>query len=286
MKERLFPRGLGMMLVGLLTGCSSYYYAVLSSNDSGGDRDERRDFVQETDTVRIAYSFNGEDAPVSICIYNKLDKPLFVDWTRSALIIDEVATPYEDGKAVIEGETLSSSYATTQQTDRRYSDTYASGRERFPAQVTLPAGVSFLPPKTKIEKSPLRLADFPFDKIPNDAYRKQSFAAVDGSSVTMRVKEFTEEDSPLYFRTYLTLYTDAAPGGQPQVMTFERSFYVSKLFKAGNVSPSSFSRDQQEAGDFFYVHKVKGANAGIIAGTIAIGVAGIAIEATLGPSEY
>ena len=287
MKKKLFPEGFWMMMLVVLTGCSSYYYAVLSSTDPAADRNERRDFIQETDSVRITYSFNGEDAPVTIRIDNKLNEPLFVDWTRSALIIDDVATPYADGQAVVRGETSSFSYGTTYPDTPLGSDTYTSGRGNFSGSISLPAGVGFLPPGTKIEKTPLRLADFPFDKIPNDAYRKQSFALADGSRVTMRVKEFTEEDSPLYFRSYLTLYTEAAPGrGPSKPFTFERSFYVSKLFKTGNVPPSSFNAGQQQAGDFFYVRKVKGANAGIIAGTIAIGVAGIAIEATLGPSAY
>lgn len=287
MKEKLFLGGFWVMLLGMLTGCSSYYYSVLSSTDPAGERNEQRDFIQETDTVRIAYSFNGEDAPVTISIYNKLDEPLFVDWTRSALIIDDVATSYSDAKAVVEGETSTSSYSTTYPWGRRGSDTYASGRGSFAGNISLPAGVSFLPPKTKVEKTPLRLADFPFDKIPKDAYRKQQFGMMDGSEVTMRVKEFTEADSPLYFRSYLTLYTDpAADAGPAETLTFERSFYVSKLFKTGNVPPSTFSPDQQQAGDFFYVHHVKGTQAGIIAGAIAIGVAGVAIEATLGPVDY
>lgn len=277
-----------MLLMLMLTGCSSYYYSVLSSNDPSADRNGRREFVQENDTVRIAYSFNGEDAPVTIRVYNKLDEPLFVDWTRSALIIDDVATPYAEGEtAVVEGESSISSSTATYPWGRRGSDSYTSGQGNFSGRISLPAGVSFLPPKTKVEKTPLRLADFPFDKIPNDAYRKQSFPAVDGTPLTMRVKEFTEEDSPLYFRSYLTLYTEPAAGGGPsKPFTFERSFYVSKLFKTGDVPPTRFTADQQQAGDFFYVRKVKGANAGIIAGAIAVGVAGVAIEATLGPTEY
>lgn len=287
MKEKLFLGIVSIWVMSMLTGCSSYYYAVLSSNDRTGERSERRDFIQENDTVRIAYSFNGEDAPVSITIYNKLDEPLFVDWTRSALIIDDVATSFYDGAAPIEGETVSSASSTTYPWGRRGSDTYTSGNGSFSGSVSLPAGMSFLPPKTKIEKTPLRLADFPFDKIPKEAYAKQQFEMRDGYSVAMHIKEFTEEDSPLYFRSYLTLYTNAAPGSSPaHTMTFERSFYVSKLFKTGDVPPTNFNASQQQAGDFFYVHKVKGAGAGVITGAIAVGIAGAAIEATIGPSEY
>ncbi len=65
------------------------------------------DFVQENDTVRISYRFWGENAPVTITIYNKLDEPLYVDWGRSALIIDDVATTYDPKVASVRGESSS-----------------------------------------------------------------------------------------------------------------------------------------------------------------------------------
>lgn len=281
MKNKLFFCGVIALLLGL-AGCSSYYYSVVSSSDGKGERNRQRDFVQETDSVCIAYSFNGEDAPIGISIYNKLDEPLFVDWTRSALIIDDVATSYYDDKAAIQGETESENY----QWSKRWSDSYGS----FAGEITLPEGVSFIPPRSKVEKTPLRLARFPFDRIPDEEYQKSEFPTSNAGTVLLRIKEFTREDTPLSFRSYLTLYTADKEGKPDKLTTFERDFYVSKLIKTGNVPPTEFRDDQRLAGDFFYVRTVRGARAGIIVGTVAVAtavvVAGVAIGNNLEPNDF
>lgn len=276
MKNRLFFGGVIVLLLGL-TSCSSYYYSVMSASDGLGERDRNRDFVQETDSVRIAYSFNGENAPVSITIYNKLNEPLFVDWTRSALIIDDVATSYYDEKAAIQGETQSETY--------RWNGRWGESRGSFAGALTLPKGVSFIPPQSKVEKTPLKLANFPFDKIPEEAYRKTEFPTSGSGTELFRVKDFTVEDTPLAFRSYLSLYTADKEGKPEKWISFERSFYVSKLIKTGNVPPTEFGEDQRFAGDFFYVHTVKGTKAAVIVGAVAVATALVVTTAVIAPDE-
>lgn len=281
MKNRLLFLGMIILLLGL-TSCSSYYYSVISSPDKEGERDRRRDFIQETDSVRIAYSFNGEDAPVSITIYNKMDEPLLVDWTRSALIIDDVATSYYDPKVTVEGEAETENF----QWSRRWSDSYGV----FAGEFTLPKGVDFIPPKSKVEKTPLKLSNFPFDRIPNEEYRKNEFPTTNAGTALLRIKDFTPEDTPLAFRSYLTLYTADKEGKPDKVTTFERSFYVSKLLKTGNVPPTEFRDEQRLAGDFFYVRTVKGTRAALIIGAVAVTTAaiavGVATDTYVEPEEY
>ena len=284
MKSILFV--LSVVALFSLSSCSSYYYSVLESNDTIGEKNGNRDFVIENDSVFISYCFYGEDAPISITVYNKMDEPLFVDWQRSALIIDDVATSYYQEKAPIQGQTESSYSGDAYRWNRNYSitDGYSSGS--FAGEIALPKGVSFIPPKSKVESTPLRLSNFPFDQIPKDQYTRQKFAKSNSSVVTVRVKKFTEEDTPLAFRSYLSLYTADQDNGKRKYSTFESSFYVSQLIKTGNVSPASFDAGKKQAGDFFYVHNVKGADAGLIVGAVAIGAAGIVIESTLTPDVY
>lgn len=284
MKRILFV--LSVVALFSLSSCSSYYYSVLESNDTIGEKNGNRDFVIENDSVFISYCFYGEDAPISITVYNKMDEPLFVDWQRSALIIDDVATSYYQEKAPIQGQTESSYSGDAYRWNRNYSITDGYSAGSFAGEIALPKGVSFIPPKSKVESTPLRLSNFPFDQIPKDQYTRQKFAKSNSSVVTVRVKKFTEEDTPLAFRSYLSLYTADQDNGKRKYSTFESSFYVSQLIKTGNVSPASFDAGKKQAGDFFYVHNVKGADAGLIVGTVAIGAAGIVIESTLTPDVY
>lgn len=269
-----------------LSGCSSYYYSLLSSNDGKSRLSEDNDFVLENDTVRISYCFYGEDAPVAITVFNKLDEPLFVDWTRSALIIDDVATSYYADTAPIQGNTQSSTDGYSYKWNKRFeissSDSYGS----FTGEITLPKGVSFIPPKSKIGNASLRLNNLSFDKIPDEAYVKGKFAKRDGTVTNIRTKKYTEDDSPLRFRSYLTLYMHTPEGKIGKTMSFEQSFYISQLIKTGNVPPQNFEGGQRQAGDFFYVHNVKGTNAGLIIGAVAIGTVVVALDAAVGPVHY
>lgn len=255
--------------VPLLGSCSSYYYSTLSSSDREGDENMKEGFIQENDTVRISYNFYGENAPVSITIYNKLNEPLFVDWTRSSLIIDDEATSYYNESVAIQGNIESDSYSDMYRWGRRTSSTYGGSVGTFSGEVTLPKGISFIPPRSKVNKSSLMLSNLPFDNIPKKEYTKVGVPKVNNEVVNVLIKEFTEEDSPVRFRSYLTLYADN-PDTAP--MTFERSFYVSRLMKTGNLSPSNVWEAQQKQPDFFYVHTVKGGETATLIGVIAIGV--------------
>lgn len=285
MKTIAYLAGMMSMLF-CLSGCSSYYYSTLSSNDQYGGSDENNDFVQENDSVRISYCFYGENAPISISIYNKLEQPLFVDWQRSALIIDDVATSYYQGQVAIQGQTESSTSSGSYRWNRRYSSSGSYSQGAFTGEVQLPRGVEFIPPHSKVEASSLCLNNLSFDKIPKNEFAKQQFAKANSEVVQLRVKQYTEEDSPLFFRSYLSLYTVGQKEQDVRYFSFERSFYISELIKAGSLSPQNFVSGQRQDGNFFYVHKTKGAEAGLIIGAIAIGTAGIVLESALEPTYH
>lgn len=283
MKKLIEFACLSSLLLGL-SACSSYFYSSLSSSDPVGEMNERNEFVQENDSVSITYSFNGENAPVKISIYNKLDEPLFVDWQRSALIVGDVSTSYFHENATIKGKTESHSTGEAYKLSRRYTLTDNSSSGSFSGEVQMPKGVESIPPKSRIESVMLELDNLSFKDIPNHEYEKQPFAKSNSELVSLRVREYTEEDSPLRFRSYLALYTTYPNGDKKEYRSFERSFYLSTLVKAGNVAPSNFLAIQKGDGNYFYVHDYKkGRNAGLIIGAVAIGTAGIVLETTLDP---
>lgn len=273
-------------MIGLilgLTGCSSYYYAKLSSADREDTRNSTRDFVFENDTVSVIYCFYGENAPVQITVHNKLNEPLYVDWTRSGMIIDDVAASYDKGSLSIQGGVSMSSSGSTVQWGDGYSSSSGSASGRFSGEVVLPKGITFVPPQSRVEHTPIDLAQFSFEAIPKSEYTSAVWN-IKSQQTTVRTISFTEADSPLRFRSFLTLYTDSHDSIPRRPIYLERNFYLSRLIKTGNVPPDSFNEGIRKEGDFFYVHKVKGANTGLILGVIAVGVAGIAVEAAVGSS--
>lgn len=285
MKKQLCLLILATLLFSL-SACSSYYYSMLNSNDPIGEKNEKGDFVQENDTVRISYRFWGENAPVTITIYNKSDEPIYVDWGRSALIIDDVVTSYDPKVASISGETSAVISGSSYSWDNRSASGWSYSEGSFSGDVALPKGVEFIPPRSKTVNTPLRLANFPFNEIPKDEYVKEQMITKAATTVNIRVKDFTPEDSPLKFRSYLTLFSGGTNGKELKHSSFERTFYVSKLIKVGDVAPQYFDEGQQQSGDFFYVRETRGAAAGLVVGAIAVTAAGVAIGATVGPVGF
>lgn len=240
-----------------LSGCSTYYYSTLSSADGVGDRTREGDFIQQNDTATVVYSFSGEDAPIHITIYNKLDEPLYVDWGRSAVIIDGQSTSYG-------GE----------------MDFDPEEQVRFTS-----SHVEMIPPFSMVQRQPLTLANFPFKKIPDKEYRRMNYPTEDGERIRLQVRDYMPDDSPLYFRSYLTLFTGGTEGRLPRSLVFDRDFYISRLVKAGNLSPKDFKPMQQQSGDTFYVRYVKGRNFGYAVASIAVVVGVVALEVAVGPVD-
>lgn len=140
-----------------MSSCSTYYYSTLASNDRSGSYNVNKDFVIDNDTACIIYSFYGEDGPVSVAIQNNLDKPLFVDWLRSALIVNGKAFSIHNGAVPIEGVTESTLYGSSYRWDRQYSSSDGYSRGSFQGEMQMPKDIEFIPSHAQIETANLKL---------------------------------------------------------------------------------------------------------------------------------
>jgi hypothetical protein len=76
-----------VLFIGLaaLCSCSRYQYVFV---DSHLNRNDKKEFITENDTVQIKYSFAGENFPIIINIFNKLQEPIYIDWSRSVIVMN------------------------------------------------------------------------------------------------------------------------------------------------------------------------------------------------------
>ncbi len=230
----------------IFSSCSStYFYSTLSTTNEYVEKVENGDFLLETDSLWIAYCFKGESAPVQITVFNKLDKPLYVDWQRSALIINSLAYSYTGNKLKFQGtsQNITESYSVL--LGQRTS--YSNGD--FGGIVETPKHVSFIPPKTMISHIPLKL-DLNFDNIDKKLYKNGHMANKENEAIKVKRIDFDETNSPLLFKSYLTMYAIAE-----EPMTFEQSFYLSNLLKTNEVSPKNLPVNMHDRGDLFYLEK-------------------------------
>lgn len=253
MKHVLVTTLVVSLILSMVSCSSTYYYSILSSPDGDLENVENGDFLYEDDSLWIAHCFNGEDGPVQVTIFNKSDVPLYVDWNKSALIVNDEAFSYNNRK-------ITNILST--------NDDYV----RMINTTDLPGEVNVIPPKTKVSKSALRLAA-QFSEIPDSEYTKGSMAASDGKVVTMNRIDYDFDTSPLRFSSYITVYTN-----QDKPKGYKHNFYVTNLFKT-SIKPYELPSSMQDRGNMFYQYKPADNRGWIIAGSI-VGTVAVVVAVT------
>lgn len=222
------------ILALILSSCSStFYYSTLNTTDDFVEKVDNGDFLLETDSLWIAYCFKGESAPIQITVFNKTDKALYIDWHKSALILNNTAYSYAGDKYTFSGD------------GQIFNDagTYFDGSMNVPPQTT------FIPPKTMVRHMPLKL-EMNFENLNKKIFKDGYIGDKDNQAIKLKKTEFDITNTPLFFKSYLTIYQDLA-----KPMTFEQSFYISNLMKTGSLKPKNLPESIGERGDFFYVEK-------------------------------
>lgn len=208
----------------LITSCSKTFIQVFETSTTNTQLKDRH-YVYENDTIKITYAFWESKGVMSFSIYNKLEKPIFLDWKNSSFVyngdkknywIDEthtdLASYYEGifydgplidpGYTVIEGIQVSSSSAVKS--------------ER----------ITFIPPRSNFARSSfylLPICYYESDKfistvVPrNDNPKKQT---------TVLSENFSIHDSPLQFRNYLAF---SLSENSQQFFYIDNEFYLSSV---------------------------------------------------------
>lgn len=266
MKKTLVISALVGTIAMLSTSCTStYFYSTLETINYDVGKVENGDFLYENDSLWIAHCFKGEDAPIQITVFNKTNIPLYVDWSKSALILNSVAHSYAGEQTQFstssESTTFHNPYWGTSHT---YTNTDAS--------IQMPQHVNVIPPQTMITKSTLRLSA-QFDEIKKSEYTQGKLANKDGMIANIGRVSYDLDNTPLRFGSYISIYTKP-----DEIRSYTTDFYVNNLIKT-KVSPKQLPADMAERGDTFYQHKrpnntgweILGATA-IIAGAVAVEV--------------
>lgn len=228
---------LPISILVMLSSCTVYQVMTVSSNEVR--QNNAHEFVIDNDSLELCYNFNGQNGPINVKITNKLQQPLYIDWQRSALIINNQAISYVPNTVAINGSLGAYSFDWT----RDFSTT--SGR--FKATATLPAEIDFVPPQTYVTRQLMGITNQGIDKLPDSIFKKKRIPAMGDGVEVVKEAWFTSATSPLVFTSYLTLMVGKT---DPQPVVCQHNFYVSQLVKMTNL-PQMLNGDRR--GDRFYV---------------------------------
>ena len=71
----------------LLTGCSKSFIQIFDISTTN-TQPKNKFFIYENDTVKITYSFWAQKGVLFFSVFNKQEKPLYIDWKNSSFIVN------------------------------------------------------------------------------------------------------------------------------------------------------------------------------------------------------
>jgi hypothetical protein len=162
----------------LLQSCKSYQYLTIASPAITSEN--------ELYVHRLEYRFNSRNLPINLTIENKTAQPIYIDWSKSAAIVNDFHLSY------VPNSTFSGSCVTvTNHSWERSIATSVVG-----GSITNNPNISFILRVAKMQKTTLRLYDGTYNS---------------GRSIAIQLdpnREYSVNDTGLRFRNYLTLYLD------------------------------------------------------------------------------
>lgn len=227
------------------TGCATYQYATVSSSLNNQNSET---FFAENDTAKIAYEFSGEHGPVKISIYNKLQTPLYVDWSHSALIVNNNRESYVNKSSSI--------HAELNGTETRWMNS-TTQNGTIQGTITSHEASGFIPPQAWARESQLTLKS-DFFQFPAQTTGKE-MKRVNG--VIVKSLSYSREESPFSFRSYITLSTRADLSSPIHV---DHEFWVSEITQT-QLAPKNFPPRANR----FYIKKTSDTAAYAVLGGLA-----------------
>lgn len=216
--------------------CSTYQYAVL---DGDLNKDQSFRFIHETDSIKVKYSFMGENGPIQIEIFNKQTQPIFVDWKKSSLIINENTVPYWKDESSIN--------ATSSGYNLNWTPTYTTNISQTNGIISRAASVDFIPPQSSITHNSIFIKH-EFFLLPQPSSNNKLKLTTNGTTVLKHTYE--RENSPLKFRSYITLSSEE---DFSKTTVLDNQFWVTEIMQS-SIEPSLFPGKINQ----FYIKKTTG----------------------------
>lgn len=195
-----------------LFGCNKHQFIFIESQPIQNDKER---LLTANDSLEIQYNFSGENIPIKITIKNKSEKPVYIDWKKSVVIIDGKKYDYWNENSHI--ELSGSSYPLVYSIHTNLDGTIIKDER-----------ITYIAPHSYIETTRIYLQTSEFSFLPENDIMQLSMHSQDGP---VRVKQynFTEENSPLIFRSLLTLSSKEISTDET---LFESTFWVSKIVES------------------------------------------------------
>ena len=176
-----------LLLIPLLSGCYTYHHVVVQSDATINGYQEH---TIKNDSIELNYSFTGAGGPVNIMVYNHSEKPIYVDWKKSAMIIDGEKYNYWS-----EDITIDASSSARIEENSMFSTSISTEGVAYKDE-----RISFIPPHSYIKSTRTDLDGF----LKHFPLENQTAKKVKDGTDYITWYQFDEETTPVKFRSFLT----------------------------------------------------------------------------------
>lgn len=237
----------------LFSSCESY--VQLYCLDSKNVKKIDNSFVFENDTVKITYSFWANRGVLAFDVFNKLEKPIYVDWKKSSFIYKEQKLNFWDDNEMSTTVGLYKDYLYTGPTPYySYNKLIGTGVYGSATTKTKPERITFIPPKSGYKRSQFFIYNSSGIKLPFSA---KQIDYNDNSNINSTVKAFaytslyndTNQVKDL-FRNFLTFSVSEDISTEFHV---DNSFFIKSIYEFIDYDFSTIVNNGLSTDDKFYI---------------------------------
>lgn len=190
---------LGVLLCLALNTAAKFSQVIYISPTSAGIINAGGFYTFDNDDIQIRYSFWAENGIMAFIIYNKTDKPIYIDWKKSAMIYNGKQNPYYTNKTTSNYMSYGTSYGYS------WADIFGitrvgSGTVNATETIIKPERITFIPPRSYIAHAFYNLLGY----ITAFSLDKQESEQAEVNKATVYVN--TPKDQ-IIFRNFITYST-------------------------------------------------------------------------------
>jgi len=231
-----------------LTSCSTFVHVI--ETKSNNVRFDGTHYSFENDSVKISYNFWANKGIVSFSVFNKLEKPLYIDWKKSSFIVNTTKFDYWIDEEISKSVEFYGSYF--------YRGTpLRPGQFNFSETVGVSTTstirierITFVPPRTNYDRAQFFIFPNNYNTRLNVNSKSIEVSRNDKpkKKTTIYIANFFSENSPLFFRNFLTFSFSESFNEEFYV---DNSFHISEIKEVDKRHFQQYVYDPTRTGKFF-----------------------------------
>jgi hypothetical protein len=214
-------RFLTIIIAFTCASCNSYIQIIDTKSTNCKTESDTHFF--ENDSVKIIYNFWGLHGNMAFSVFNKTDKPIYVNWKNSSFIVNGEKYDYWSDVENTKTDAVTTGYAIYS----RYGVSSGSSKTSAESVTTKPEKVTFTPPKSSSKKVSFYLMPQEYFTLSkNKKETEVPYSVKPKKKATVYVDSYSKDNTPILFRNYIAI------SGSEDATSFvfiDNEFYVASV---------------------------------------------------------